>query len=345
MKVKKEQALFSVLMGSHLYGTATVKSDFDYKVVCLPSLSDLIMLKRVTNKKEKPEGMKAGDKMVAGETETEYVPLQVYFDDFFNGQTYALEMAFAAAQGLHTTQMEGEYKFWQDLNAEMLEMFLTKNVKKMVGYAVSQSKLYGLKTERYTAMKEFVRAVEEYFKHSFNDGKTDKKRVKLKEAPELLARVQSEFVKPCTVMNAKGGKEASPGLEVAGKMYPETNTWFTVVESVKSQLANYGERVKEFDGEGVDWKALSHAVRITEQVLELTSTGKLTFPRPNAYFLREVKNGQVPLNVAQAFLEGAFKLVDEAVTSSKLPERTPELEEKFQKWKLENLSYLYGLEL
>lgn len=345
MKVDKETVLFRVLTGSHLYGTATEKSDFDYKAVCLPALNDLLLNRKVTNRKEKPEGMKAGDKMIAGETETEYVPLQVYFDDFFSGQTYALEMAFAAMQGLHTTQLEGEHAFWKDLNAEMVRMFLTKNVKKMVGYAVSQSKLYGLKTERFTAMKAFVQKVEDHFKHEYNDGVTDKKKVRLKDVPQLLVSVQNQFVKPCTVMNARGGQEVSPALEVAGKMYPDTNTWHTVVASVRSQLENYGERVKEFDGEGVDWKAMSHAVRITEQVLELTQAGKLAFPRPNAHFLREMKSGRISLAVAQVYLESAFKLVDEAVLTSMLPERTPELEAKFQEWKLEVLAYLYGLEL
>jgi hypothetical protein len=34
--------------------------------------------------------------------------------------------------------------------------------------------------------------------------------------------------------------------------------------------------------EGVDWKALSHAVRVGTQALELLKTGHVTFPLPNA---------------------------------------------------------------
>jgi hypothetical protein len=347
MKVDKETVAFKVLMGSHLYGTATKASDFDYKAVCVPSFDTLLLNTRVSNRKEKPVGSSASAKMQAGETETEYIPIQVFFDDFMNGQTYALEMAFATAQFLHHPVDAIQFKeYWMWMMQEMLDKFLTKNVKKMVGYAVSQSKLYGLKTERYTAMKLFVSTVENYFMHNFNDGRTNKKDVKVKDVPELLELVCSGelagLVKPCTLMNARGGKETSAGLEVCGKAYPDTNMWFTVVSSVKTGLANYGDRVKEFDGEGVDWKALSHAIRITEQVLELCTTKKLTFPRPNAKYLLDVKAGRVPLEEATVRLENTFREVDNAVLTSTLQERTPELDAEFRTWKLNVLRKLYA---
>lgn len=101
--------------------------------------------------------------------------------------------------------------------------------------------------------------------------------------------------------------------------------------------------MKEFSGEGVDWKALSHAVRITEQVLELCSTGKMTFPRPNADFLRDMKNGKMTLEEATDYLNIQFVKVDDAVANSVLRTRTPELDEEFEKWKVKELSALYGL--
>ena len=97
MKAQKETTLFKVLTGSRLYGTHTKYSDFDYKAVVLPHLETLLMNIQVTNRKEKPEGLKAGDKMIAGESETEYLPIQVFLNDFLAGQTYALEIAFAVA--------------------------------------------------------------------------------------------------------------------------------------------------------------------------------------------------------------------------------------------------------
>jgi hypothetical protein len=355
--IDKETVLFKVLSGSHLYGTAGPQSDLDYKAICLPALDNLLLNKKVTNYKEKPEGLKAGDKMVAGEKETEYIPLQVFLDDFFSGQTYALEVAFATAQGLHefdpgVSSSEGmgvttQWYFWKENMQRLVNTFTTNNVKKMVGYVVAQSRMYGLKTERYTSIKAFVEKTERYFVETL--GLKERapemmRKMKLLDAPLFLEELkQLKFVQDTMLANAKGGLVNAPALDVCGKKFPLTNKWETVIASMKISLANYGQRVADFEGEGVDWKALSHAMRITEQVLELSETGSLKFPRPNADFLRAVKNGEMPLDEATAYLETIFSKVDEAVAKSVLQERTPELEEEFTKWKLSLLRFVYNL--
>lgn len=346
VKANKSTPLFKVLAGSHLYGTATEKSDYDYKVVVLPPLNDLLLNKRITNYKEKPEGMKATDKMVAGETETEYIPLQTFFSDFFSGQTYALELAFAVAQRKH----EAYGNIWlvtSSICGQMIERFLTKNVQKMVGYAVAQSRLYGLKTERYTSVKAFVQTVEDHFIPELGKAQAEKlmRTQKLQDSPMLLGKLlMLEHVKEATLKNAKGGMAEAPALDVCGKLFPMTNTWATVLSSMKTTLSNYGSRVADFEGEGVDWKALSHAIRITEQVIELSKTGTLTFPRPNADFLLAVKQGEVALDEANAYLEAAFKKVDEAVEKSVLREKTPQLQLEFEHFMLTHLRYFYELD-
>jgi hypothetical protein len=281
--------------------------------------------------------MKATDKMVAGETETEYLPIQVFLDDFFSGQTYALEVAFATVQYKHTTQ-SGFTEKWAWLMGELISKFLTKNVKKMVGYAVSQSKLYGLKTERYTTLKAVVSIVEEYF----NCSDFTASQVKMVTTSMLLqALLDLPHVKTALVANAHGDKVDQPALEVCGKKYPLTNYWDTFLTSVQGALNNYGERVKEFEGENVDWKALSHAIRITYQVLELSQKGTLTFPNEHAELLRSIKNGEVSLNEATEALNDAFSKIDDAVNASVLQEKTPLLESEFYEWKMAILVDLY----
>lgn len=354
MKVNKETVLFKVLTGSHLYGTASEKSDYDFKAVCLPALDDLLLNKKVTNRKEKPEGVGAGGKMLAGETETEYLPLQVFLDDFFNGQTYALEVAFAAAQGKHVFDEnapapEGmgataQWWLWKHHMEWMIEQFLTKNVKKMVGYAVAQSQLYGLKTERYTTLSQVLRTINGYGHERAHELFASQQQHTLNDVPELVERLlQLPHVKRTEVLNAVGGSEMAPALDICGKQFPLTNKVLTVVKSLEKRVSSYGDRVKEFDGEGVDWKALSHAIRITEQVIELSEKGELEFPRPNAEFLRAVKNGQCPIDVATSYLDSIFEKVDGAVESSVLRERTPELEEKFREWKVKLLRQQYSI--
>jgi hypothetical protein len=356
MKVKVETALFMVPFGSHLYGTNGPNSDLDFKLVCLPSLADLLLNKQVTNRKVLPEGKKDGEKMSVGEAEYEYIPLQVFLNDFIAGQTYALEIAFAVLQekvwfeGMPVQQLAADklitddhiFVFeWMD---ELVGRFLTRNVQKMVGYAVSQSRNYGLKTERYTSMKNVVETVEGYIQ-SLAIMKTNEQAINkliLKDSPALIAElVKMPHVKECEILNGAGGTQMAPAIEVCGKQFPLTAAFSTMLKSLKASLAQYGDRVKKYDGEGVDWKALSHAIRITEQVLELTTTGKLVFPCANADYLKEVKEGKRTLEDATNYLTTLFNVIDDAVANSHLQERTPELDEQYVEFKTNLLRKYY----
>jgi hypothetical protein len=347
MKANKDTALFTMLAGSRLYGTHTDKSDYDYKTVCLPSLDTLLLNIKVTNRKEKPEGMKAGDRMTAGETETEYLPLQVFFDDFYNGQTYAVETAFAAKDGKFAT--DGAYADlyatsdlldMKNIMEELVTRFLNRNVKKMVGYAISQAKMYGVKNERYTTLVNAVRILKE----AIND--VDQT---LKANDELVANLLALPHVKVEKLAGSGSKlfhaEPVDVLNICGKQYYYTVSLQTILTSVENTVATYGKRVTltDKDDEGVDWKALSHAVRITEQILELCNDGKLTLPRPNADYLLQIKNGELSLPVATGYLENAFNQIDDAIANSVLKERNDKLDAEFKQWKVSVLSHLYDL--
>ena len=345
MKANKEMALFTVLTGSRLYGTSTENSDFDYKCVVLPPLDTLLMNTKVSNRKEKPVGKQYGEKMLAGEVETEYLPLQVFLDDFYQGQTYALEMVCAILQhraseqlsdivSVHATQSSEEFEMLLDMFQELKDMFLNNNVKKMVGYAVGQSQKYGLKTQRYTSLKMVVEYLTAYPDQSMAVGKD----------PSIEeALVKFDHVKYATVATGKDGTVHAPAMDICGKKFPMTNKVETLVASLTGLLEGYGERVKQFDGQAIDWKALSHAYRITEQILELSRYGTLTFPSASKEYLYNLKTGQIQLEVSMANLEYVFNQIDDAVASSALPTRTPEMDERFTAWKLSKLRKLYGV--
>jgi hypothetical protein len=343
MKANKDTALFTMLAGSRLYGTATEKSDYDYKTVCLPALDTLLLNIKVTNRKEKPEGMKAGDRMLAGEAETEYLPLQVFFDDFYAGQTYAVETAFAAKDGKFVSLDTNDISLvanMQDIMEELVTKFLNRNVKKMVGYAVSQAKLYGLKNERYTTLTKAVQLLKDALKDVDQTLKAnDELKFNLLQLPHV--KVEKLAGSGSKLFHA----EPADVLNICGKQYYFTVSLQTILTSVENTVATYGKRVTltDKDDEGVDWKALSHAVRITEQILELSNKGTLTLPRPNADVLLKLKNGEVSLPLATAYLEDAFNQIDDAVANSVLRERTNELDAEFKEWKVNVFKLLYGL--
>lgn len=343
MKIAKEAALFQVPFGSHLYGTSTPTSDLDAKVVALPSFEDLIMLRRIENTVVKPEGYIEGSKMQAGDMEYEIVPLQIFLDHFYEGQTYALEIAFAVLSDMHITleyeygklSIEADSTFIKSWMQTLVDKYLTSDIKKMVGYARSQSQLYGLKTERYNEMLRIQKMLY-----------TVVETKKLHETPDFLkAMLENKYVTEVQIMNGQGGKVAVPGIELNGKQFPLTSTWKTVLASVTKTLSSYGNRVKDHTDKPTDWKALSHAIRIGEQILEVLQEGKMSFPRPNAKYLLEVKQGKVPLEEATNYLTELFNQVEGAVESSTLPNKDETLADDFEMFKLDLLMHYYKLKL
>ena len=62
------------------------------------------------------------------------------------------------------------------------------------------------------------------------------------------------------------------------------------------------------------------SVRISEQAVELLVTGHVTFPRPNAAELLEIKTGQIPYAAVVERIDAGLAAIEEAAASSPLPE-------------------------
>ncbi len=67
-------------------------------------------------------------------------------------------------------------------------------------------------------------------------------------------------------------------------------------------LDQEGARAAERN-EGVDWKALSHTVRVGYEALELLESGSLTYPSPTREHLRAIKAGEVPYAAVAAEID------------------------------------------
>jgi hypothetical protein len=72
--------------------------------------------------------------------------------------------------------------------------------------------------------------------------------------------------------------------------------------------------------EGVDWKSLSHAVRVGREAMEFLATGWITFPLPYADHILAIKRGLVPYSDVAAEIETLLTSVEDAQAKSCLPE-------------------------
>lgn len=71
----------------------------------------------------------------------------------------------------------------------------------------------------------------------------------------------------------------------------------------------------------VDWKAVSHAFRAAYQIKELLTEGNITFPRPEAKFLVQVKTGVLDFKELSPLLDDLVDEVKELRDKSTLPDK------------------------
>jgi hypothetical protein len=119
-------------------------------------------------------------------------------------------------------------------------------------------------------------------------------------------------------------KETTPGkfetyFECCNRMVGFKNTLKEAANIYTRIYQEYGHRARLAQtNEGIDWKALSHAVRVANEALELLETHHVTFPLPNAAHILAIKRGTVPYTHVADEIEGLLVAVEKASESSDL---------------------------
>lgn len=318
-----QKILFTIEYGSRLYGTATPTSDTDKKAIYLPELDALLLGKKSEIYKARfdAEGNTLGvnDNMPANGVETEFIPLQTFVRDYLNGQTYALETA-------HAYRLFGESGYMKDLANELIAGFTTSNVKAMTGFAAKQTFDYVKRGERLNAAKKLLEILSEVPGNYTLD--------------EVMGRVAEKTGLNIVPVEKPAGMR---GLELNGRVYLETTKISHLVPVIQKLIDSYGERSITASLSSTEWKSMSHAIRVYQQAIELLQTGRITFPRPNAVQLLEIKEGKIPGEEVKQLLSRLEAAVESALITTHLPEKTPELSQALEEWLLKKLRELYSL--
>ena len=259
--------IVKMIFGSYLYGTATKSSDQDFKGVEL-SAKEEILLGNIPKSKNLSTS-KSNIKNTAEDIDTEIYSLHYFFKLALRGETIALDMLHAPQSMLIETS-----SIWEDIVKER-SRFYTKNLRAFIGYARRQAAKYGIKGSRLNAATEFLQFL--------NVTKAER----LSEIWETLVEDEHRhFVED----NPNGVRQ----YQVCGKILQETMTIGYAYSIVERFHNAYGERAKKAaENEGIDWKAVSHAVRAAYQVKELLTVHTITFPRPEAELLLAIKQGKM----------------------------------------------------
>lgn len=320
------ETIVKMLFGSHLYGTDTPTSDTDLKSVHIPDAND-ILLQRVQGEIAGPETRQKrdGEKNAPSDVDDKSYSLQKFLGLAAEGQTVAIDMLFAPKEMIE----QSEY-WWLYLTGNRHRLLSRKSAA-FVGYCRQQANKYGIKGSRVAAAK----LASEIFLDQLSKLGA---KAKVGDIPfgEIELLLDNEHVR---LVQQELGSSGQLGdfIEVCNKKVSYTAPVKQAADVFARIYDQYGARARQAESnENIDWKALSHAVRVGTEAVELLSTGYVTLPLPNAEHVRDIKQAKLPYEQVSEEIEQLLVDVEEAARTSSLPD------EPDQKWIDETVIEAYG---
>lgn len=294
---KGHRILYLVKFGSHLYGTNTPESDIDIKGLFLPSKESAllgIMPRHFTTSTGNSNSKNNKD-----DIDFQLWSLQYWLEMVAKGETNALDLLYS-----HTYPEVVQY---EDIEISTFfdnhhRLFDVNNCNSYIGYAIGQARKYGIKGSRLGVVKR----VKEYLDvtHFSLDDRVDK------IIDDLIEKCGDESF--CFVKNMKVGDEERPYLILCGSKHDLRIRARELQERVNDQYNIYGERAKLAEqNQGIDFKALSHAVRSLDQMEMLLTKGKIQYPLKTADKLLKIKKGEHSWPEIERMINEGITRVDE----------------------------------
>jgi hypothetical protein len=300
------KSIVRIKFGSHLYGTNTPTSDTDYKSVHIPDGRSILLQRPQDSVGTKVK--RDGEKNSPEDVDDESYSLQRFLGLAAEGQTACIDMLFASPQSLVATS-----RLWEFIIANRHRL-LTKKSAAFVGYCRQQANKYGIKGSRVAAAKK---ATDFFAKAIVTVGST----TKLWEIASMVRELTDEHTQIIQQVVNRAG-DLGTFLECCNRKVDFNSTCKQAHEVFSRIYENYGNRARLAQtNEGVDWKALSHAVRVALEAIELLTTGHITFPLYAADHILAIKQGRLSYGAVSSEIEQLLVQVENAALNSLLPDQ------------------------
>ena len=288
-----------MIFGSHLYGTNTENSDTDYKGVFLPTARDCYLGKIPKAVSDRTNKERA--KNSAADVDEEIYSLQHFIKMACSGEMVAMDMLHAPEEALLETS-----DLWRRIVAER-KRFYTKDMRAFVGYARKQAAKYGIRGSRLDTLDQVIDVLKTYHPEE-----------RLRTARRLDGVVAEHYRRSQRVL----GKRIITSYEICGKQYEDTVKVGYALDSIQQYRDSFGHRAEAAnENQGIDWKAVSHAVRAGLQIKEMYQDGTVTFPLKERELVLAIKQGKMDFTAeVSPLLDTIMKEVEALAITSTLPE-------------------------
>ncbi len=302
--MKDEQTVVRMQFGSQVYGTSLPTSDQDFKEVFVPAGQDILLGRATKVSRSSSTKIDTSARNTAADIDVEAFSYAGFLRLLAEGQTVATDMLFVPRR--HILQWGVG---WDEVVGNRHRL-VSRRIVGFVGYCKSQANKYGIKGSRVNAAQAIVDLLETWDQdcrlgdyedelHGFCEGR---------EHAEMINIPNSSTDSSLTHLSVCNRKQSlTVKVKYALSQYREL--WDKYGERARAAAAN----------EGIDWKALMHAVRIAHQAHELLATGTVTFPRPEAWLLLQIRKGELPYQRVAELIEDGMEELEAAQEASVLP--------------------------
>lgn len=271
---------FVTVMGSHLYGTSSPKSDLDVKFIFIPSVEDCILGVDSKNITMNTSGDKV--KNTSEDVDIQGWSLQFFVNLLWKGDTNSLDLLFSRSNPGAVVFDDNSLAPIFDNPSKFIDI---SKLRGLFGYIVTQSERYGLKGSRF---KQFLKVKEIVEECAARYSETEYPDLKLKDVyAEILEKVGDDLY--CKFEKTDDDR---PAIRLCGKVHLIDIALYEFVRRIGNEMDRYGERAKQ-SLDGSDWKAMSHAYRGIIEAEELLSHGEIRFPLRDSGVLIKIKNGEL----------------------------------------------------
>lgn len=259
---------FLTVFGANLYGTATAESDLDLRGIHIPATLQARHqnIHLSTNPTE--------NRNTSRDTDIDLISLHYWLRDLGEGNIAALDLLFSPSNKNCILYNDATL---QPIFDNPLA-YLNLKTDACQRYAIRQAKKYGCKGSRAGTLYAILRWLN--------------RASPLSPAP--LKTYGAVIAAHCDTpglcrLERRNNEEF---LFVCGKWHQTSIGMDIFAERIRKEVAPFLPAIENaLQNQGVDHKALSHAVRAHLQTQEILARGTLTFPLLSAEHLRTIKNG------------------------------------------------------
>lgn len=288
--------LFLTVFGSTLYGTKTPgKSDVDIRGIFLPSPASLA-LNTAPRSLHWTTGAE-NRRNTADDVDMDLWSVQHWLLKLLPaGDTGAMDVLFSPSHAACTLFTDPRL---DAVFAHPRKLMDAENIRTYAEYSLGQAKKYGIKGTRIGVLKQVHRWLQTHCPVSAPDSR-------LRDILDDLtaACADGQFCFQTRVQD-------EPALELCGKIHVGGIRTMEFIGRVESEMQRYGARAMEAEkNQGIDFKALSHAVRALDQMEEILNTGTLVFPLATRETLMAVKQGKIPWQELEPAIVSRLEQID-----------------------------------